>query len=370
MAGNAVAGHLTPRVSLVRRATADDDAGIRALLRRSVLPGAVRVAFTRDPSYALGEGLAGAVDATVVAHAHERVAAMGKCSTQTLMRNGIATPVGYLGELRLDPDTPASPRVLRDGYRLMHEALQAAGARACFTSITSDNARARQVLEHGGRLGLPIYAPLCDLVTLVLPVRHGAAGARAAELVSAEDCAVFLRAHAARCQLALAWTPEQCEALMRHGADLRDACVVRRHGRMVGVAHVWDQRAFRQIRIDGYSRPLDLARGSVNMVQRLRGLPTLPAAGAVLAQGMLFGAAVESPDEWPALWTAVQVRAAALGLEWLAIARDARDPELATLRALAPAQEYHTTLYDVAWRSDPATTSWDARLFRPEAALL
>ena len=43
-----------------------DDAEVRALLRRSVMPGAVHVAFTREPDYFAGEGLAGAVDRTLV----------------------------------------------------------------------------------------------------------------------------------------------------------------------------------------------------------------------------------------------------------------------------------------------------------------
>ena len=46
----------------VALATPADEADVRALLRNTVMPGAVRVAFTREPDYFAGEGLAGAVD--------------------------------------------------------------------------------------------------------------------------------------------------------------------------------------------------------------------------------------------------------------------------------------------------------------------
>ena len=62
MAGRTAAGELTgdrdPRAEGVTPFAPEDDAALRALLRASVVPGAVRVAFTREPRYAAGEGLA------------------------------------------------------------------------------------------------------------------------------------------------------------------------------------------------------------------------------------------------------------------------------------------------------------------------
>ena len=55
----------------------EDDAGLRRLLRESVIPGAVRVAFTREPDYFAAAGLAGAGDVTIVARRGSRVIGSG-----------------------------------------------------------------------------------------------------------------------------------------------------------------------------------------------------------------------------------------------------------------------------------------------------
>lgn len=140
---------------------------------------------------------------------------------------------------------------------------------------------------------------------------------------------------------------------------------------MVAAAAVWDQRPFRQTVIDGYEGLLRHVRPLINAAMTLRRMPPLPVPGSVLAQGALFGATVTEPSGWPALWRLVRQRAAAAGLQWVCLSRDARDPELPILRRLMKGQEYRTTLYEVTWPGgvrwpDP----WDDRLFRPEVSLL
>lgn len=368
MAGRAAFSELTAAPATeFSLAGHDDDAELRALLRRSVIPGAVRVAFTREPDYFAGEGLAGNEDNTLLARRDGQLVGMGRCSVNTLHRNGTPRRIGYLGELRVDPGTPATPRMLRSGYEFLARHVTADGF---FTSIATDNERARRVLERGTRLGLPAYEKLCDLVTLVAPVR-ASADARECDPASADDLTAFLQQQSVVTQLSLAWTPHQWLGLDRHGVDTRSFTVVSRMGRIVGAAAIWDQRSFRQTIIDGYTGALSLARPLLNGLRAMGDAARLPEPGSALAQGMLSGAGVRTPDDWPALWLALQGRAAAMGLDWLTIARDARDAELPVLRDLVRGREYHTTLYSVTWRDgrrwpDP----WDARCFRPEVALL
>jgi len=373
----------------VRLAEAADDAALRALLRRAVMPGAVRVAFTREPSYAAGEGTAGASDATVVWQRDGALTAMGRCSVRTMHRNGAPTRVAYLGELRFDPTRPTAARGMREGYAALAGFAAAQGAEGCFTSIAEDNARARRVLENGGRLGLPAYRPLFRLVTMLAPVRArrarpGGSGARDGRgSARSEECGAgdvdeltsFLETRAARAQLTLIWDDARWQALAAHGIRPADFVVVRASGRLVGAAAVWDQRAFRQTVIEGYEgvlgRVLGRVRPAVNALRALAGHPRLPAPGETFAQGSLLGAAVEAPEHWPALWSAVRVRAAARGLDWLAVARDGGDPELPVLRRLLRPREYRTTLYDVLWRDRPTWREpWNGGMARPEVALL
>lgn len=365
MAGIVATGVERDTVAIAGRG---DDENLRRLLRTSVTPGAVRLAFTREPDFFATDGLSGA-DVTVVARREGRVVGSGRCSVYRLTRNTVPRRIGYLNALRVQDHTSESARLLRQGYqRLGCEVAPLADG--FFTSIATDNDRARRVLEHSGRLGLPSYRPLCDLVTLVGAVSLGI-GERDVATTDERELGEFLDRGAGRSQLALSWEPERWRQLEHRGIAARDFSVVRQDGRVVAAAAVWDQRPFRQTIIDGYEGWLRHVRPLLNGVMAVRRMPLLPAPGTVLAQGALFGATVLDPSAWPALWRLVRHRAAAAGLQWVCLSRDARDPELPILRRLMKGQEYRTTLYEVTWPGgarwpDP----WDDLLFRPEVSLL
>lgn len=360
-------------------ACAEDDEGIRSLLRKSVIPGGVRVAFTREPNDSAGAGLAGGTDLTLVARNRNSVAGLGRCSIYSLHRNGKFERVGYLSALRLLPGAPASPRLLRDGYRALAGEAGARGVDGFVTAIADDNVRARRVLEQGGRFGLPSYRRLASLVTLVSPVgRRVSRSPNAVRQdteessgVDAEELTTFLRTHAPGAQLTLQWDAGRWSALAFHGVTPAHFVVVRRRGVLVAAAAIWDQRPFRQTIVDGYEGALRTWRPMVNVLQRLRAQPLLPAPGSQLAQGALFAATVPDARDWPALWTRLHERARSAALDWLLLTRDARAPELGVLQRLSGARTYETTLYEVAWRDHPSwTDGWDERLFAPEVGLL
>jgi hypothetical protein len=387
VAGSVALGELTASRTAadswsIGAARAEDDAAIRALLRRSVIPGAVRVAFTREPCDAAGAGVAGSTDLTIVARHREGIAGIGRCSIHAMHRNGVAQQVGYLSALRILPEASSSARMLRDGYLALADAATAAGVDGFVTAIADDNARARRVLEHGGRFGLPNYRAQASLVTLVAPVggvrrrlrsspmERSAAG-EGAHRASREELTDFLGAHAPALQLTLPWTSAGWNALAPHGVTPETFTVVRRAGRISAAAAIWDQRAFRQTVIDGYEGALRSWRPVINALQGVRGLPALPNPGAVLPQGALFATTVPEARDWPLLWALLERRARMLSIDWLTLTLDARVPELDVLRRLTRARRYATTLYDVTWRDRPAwDDAWDGSRFAPEAGLL
>lgn len=366
MARTAPDGELTVTSELAL-AREHDDAELRALLRKAVLPGAVRVAFTREPDYFAGEGLAGSADITLVARQDDRLVGMGRRSLNTMYRNGTPHRVAYLGELRVDTGAAKSAALLRDGYEFLVR--HTLGADGYFTSIASDNVRARRVLEHGPRLGLPRYSLLCDLVTLVIPV--GRAGAATSDQFDPAVLTEWLDRQSRQYQLSITWHRERWGDLLRHGVSPSAFVVVREGTETAAAAAIWDQRAFRQTVIDGYDDPVRMARPIYNGIQSLRGMAPLPAPGSVLAQGFLLGAFVSRPDAWIRLWPMLVHRAQTVGLSWLSVSRQAGDPELPVLRRLPGVREYHTSLYAVDWNHGPRwENSWDGRPFRPEVSLL
>lgn len=370
MAGTAAPGLTTDGVAIAGPA---DEAELRRILREGVMPGAVRLAMTREPDFFAGDGLAGANDLTLISRQAGHAVGMGRLSVNTLMRDGVPRRIGYLGGLRVTGGTRQSVRMLRDGYQLLAD--RAGGdVDGYFTSIAADNARARRVLENGVRLGLPEYRPLCQLVTLVAAVR--AKPEPAAAPVDDGELLSFLRQEVPLGDLSLAWEDAQWRALAGHGVTARNFAVVRHGGAIVAAAGVWDQRPFRQTVIDGYSRGLAVVRPLVNAIQRIAGHPSLPAPETALPLGALLGATVREPADWRRLWPAVSARAASLGLSYLMVARDARDPELPVLRRLTSGRAYRTILYDVRWLGTASGMAQapgprpHAPRFRPEVGLL
>lgn len=345
---------------------------MRGLLRRSVIDGRIRLAFTREPTYTRGEGLAGSQDSSVVALEQGEVCAMGRCSVQPLMRNGLPARIAYLGELRADPGVPGTARFLRDGYAALATAAKDAGAEGFVTAIADDNTRARRVLERGGRLGLPRYTPLAPLETLILPVPpqgRGREDGAAAE--PREEVTDFLQVRAEARHLSLAWDAARWDALVGHDVRPEDLCVVREQGRIIAAGIVWDQRAFRQTVVMGYDAMLTALRPVVNAAAMVRRAPRLPAPRTVLAQGTLLAASASDASGWMRLLPRLRDRAAARGLSWIALTLDRRDPAVGLLRRLTRARRYPTTLYEVSFPGIPGFRSpWDSRLMGPEAGLL
>lgn len=361
-----------------------DEAELRALLRATpTRGGAVSLGFEREPDYLKGEGVAGANDTTIVARRGGRVVCMGRCSRRTMYVGGERRVAGYLGELRLAPDTRGGLAVLCAGYGFFarHEATRAEGpADFYFTSVATGNARARAVLENGRRIGLPEYAARAELVTVAWPVRREARGsameASAGGMEEAREALYgFLDTEARRHALAMPWAAETWAALGAGGLGLEDFCVVRRAGRIVAAGGVWDQAAWRQTVVAGYAGALRWARGWVNAGAWLAGRPGLPAVGERLRQACVHPLAVAKDAkgaEVDELLLKLEACAARRGVEWLVASVAAKDRLRAVLARRAGAREYATRLYEVRLPGLTTRGGFELRgqAVRPEAGLL
>ena len=374
---SAVSKQKSSIIKEIRQANQNDDADLRTLLRESVVPGSVSVAFTREPSYFDAESLAGSEDITIISRHNGSLSGMARCSINSLYRNGEIQRIGYLGELRVLPGAPASPRLLREGYKKMAQETSGKSVDGFFTSIGVDNARARTVLEQGTRIGLPRYRPLASLVTILIPVpRNMGEKPSGLKIAGNQDKLLellfFLRQQAKQVHLSMTWDELQLSALAKQGVNLSDFDIIHRDGKIVGAALVWDQRAFRQTVIDRYHGITRGVRPFFNTLQVLRGRPILPAPGSIMALGAILGAAVSDLSTWPSLLKALLLSARSKGLSWLSLSSDARDPRVPLLRKLVSSREYHTTLYSVNLGSptDAEAPHWDQRLYSPEVSLL
>lgn len=333
-------------------AGAAEEPEIRALLRQP-MEGSFRVSLEREPDSRLAATIEGDRHfAMVVRDADGRIVATGSRAVRTVWLDGAPARLGYIGQLRRDPSAAsAAGPILRAGFATLAATREPGELPFDLTSIAADNAPARRLLERGIR-GVPPYRPLGELVTCFLPARGGRLTRRALPPVrpgERTEVAACLARNLARCQLAPVWSEADLAGERCRGLAARDLFVV--DG---GCAALWDQRAFKQTRIHGYSPGLARLRPLLNPLLRLRGAPPLPAPGSTLASAFLSHVAVDGgdPDVFLALVEHARAAARARGIDWLVTGFVEGHPLLAALLRAARPRTYRTILHAICWTPD------------------
>src|SRR5262245_10177189 len=268
------------------------------------MAGAIRVSLEREPDAFAAAAVLGRPHHTVVARepASGRLVGMGHRAVMDVYLNGAPARVGYLSQLRVDGAYRGRRRLLARGYDLL--AAQRAPDEAAFdlTSIMADNEPALRLLG-AGLPGLPTYRPLGRFVTLVIstwraPRWSGGTPAEAGRPEHALEIAACLDRNATRYQLARRWPAGDLGSGERwpglRPGDCRLACAS--GGGAVGTAALWDQSAFKQVVVRGYSPGLARARWWINRGAWLLGAPRLPAPGRALPHAYLSHVAVDGDD--------------------------------------------------------------------------
>ena len=349
-------------------ATPADDAGIRALLASVPMTGEWKIGFAREPSFFACPAPAGIEEHTLVARVDGRVISVGSWSEREVWLRGETARVGYLHGLRMAPGTDRSMRVLRDGYSALTERLGTSSAVGWFTSIDAANGRARRVLEST-RIGLPRYRMFGSYRTRLLPVSRRSSSDESGMIDEHDELTEFLNRVARRHDLALTWNA----ARWAGGIRPSDCRVVRRRGRIVAAAGVWDQSDWKQVMIHGIPRWMKVLRPCLAMAAAGFGLPRPPVAGSRLAMAHVFPFAVE-PGENGALselWSHLERAARRKGIERLALGLDAADPLWKSAELRRMGVDYRTNLYQVMGKGMPeAPLVCGDMLLRPECAIL
>jgi len=367
-----------PVVALATRA---DEPEVRRLLRENPMAGRVRVSLEREPDAFLAAAVEGRPHHTVVARetASGRLVGMGHRAVMDVYANGVPARVGYLSQLRVDGAYRGRRRLLARGYDLL--AAQRGPDEEPFdlTSIMADNEPALRLLGAGVP-GLPTYRPLGRFVTLVIstwraPRWDGRPPVEAARPEHALEIAACLDRNAARYQLARRWlaadlaSNERCPGL-RPG-DFRLA--FGRGGRVTGTAALWDQSAFKQVVVRGYSPAVARARWWINRGAWLLGAPRLPAPGRALPHAYLSHVAVDGDDTsvFERLLAAIMAEASRRRYAYVVAGFAERHPFLAVLRRRCRVREYPSVLHAVYGEDGiRAASSLDGRLPHVEVALL
>lgn len=151
-------------------ATSADDAQLRARMAEDRMEGNIAISFRREPSYFAGSRLQG--DRVQVITCRDtfdranRIVGLGSRASCLMHVNGQPLRIGYLSDLRADPQY-RNGTLLARGYRFLRT-LHEAEPLPLYVSIIFDTNRTALQTLVGGRAGLPNYTCLGKILTPAL----------------------------------------------------------------------------------------------------------------------------------------------------------------------------------------------------------
>lgn len=354
-----------------------DDREIRSLLRENAMDSWVAATVRRDPSWFASCGQMGRSVSIVARKAETPYTLIGLCNCDffPVHMNGGAGTACYLGSLRIAQSHRHQVRILKDGFRSIPELAPDVEGRVLFTSIAAENMPARRLLE-AGLPGMPRYRFLAEMHTFAVSVRRGRHRGLL-ERAGIEDVPELAAFHN-EAMSGVQFSPVLDEEWLRRA--LRDNALdflVRRGKRSGGIEAciaVWDQRAFRQIVIDGYRAPLNRLRVLYNLWASLTRGQELPPSGHRLEQVFLAFMALR-PDAYSEAAPIVEdalFHAKNTGARTALLGVSPSSPLYADLRSSLGPRIYRTRIESVTLRpdSDPTPLFDQNAVVQPEVALL
>lgn len=330
-----------------------DDAGIRGLVGRQIMPGRVRLALLREPAFSRGCAVMGDDYRIVIARSVEDGEIVGVAcrAVRRVFLNGREQRIGYLGQLRIDERFRGRWLVSR-GFSLLAEIDREDPVPAYLASIVDGNEEATGVLVGKRRRSFPAFQEAARYRTLALPVRRlksvlpGREEILPATVDQVPELVRFLRREGARRQFSSVWTEEALRSLTEFGLRIEDIRIARDHGRIVGVMALWDQTAYKQAVVRGYSGWLKVVAwlsclGSIWLPRTI-----VPGVGEEVRNAYAALVCVASDDArlCGRLLRDIYNLAGSRRFDYLLVGLDARDPLLGVVRAY-PHFSYPSRLY-------------------------
>lgn len=286
-------------------ATPADDESLRRLLRENPVSGSISLTFEREPCYFDASFVEGPFHQTIVARERDsgNVIACGNRSIRPLFINGQVQDIGYMSQLRVHPTYGKGlylARGLAGGFKKYHELHQDGCTPFYLMSIIEDNIPARRLLTSH----LPDYPNAQEYARLftyaIYPVRRKRTQSLTGSLrlIRGSDKNIngiidCLNRNNVRRQFAPYWT---CDSLFVANLSPADFFLALDGDRVVGCMACWDQTAFKQTVVRGYSGSLARWRKLLNVFSGLGGWPYLPEPNTQLRHSYASHLAVDNDD--------------------------------------------------------------------------
>lgn len=360
-------------------AGAAEDGALRTVLRQVSMPGDISLAFHREPSFFIAEQAGNIKSQTLVYQDEEsgRIVGVGGRSMRLTYVDGDKKVVGYLSMLRLLPEARGGIVLVR-GYKYLRLLHGDGEAPYYFTTIFSENTHAQSVLESG-RAGLPAYIYIGTLSTYMIPLRKRRRSWKLNERVvvcdgnslpSAQKC---LEEWNSRFQFAPSYSAEdlsRCTNLLPD-FSLKDFYVYRERDAVIGTLGVWNQEAFKQTVVTGYSTTLKIAKPFYNGFARLRSWPSLPKVDEKIKS--VYASFISSENDDTKVFESMLVRACSdwsgKGYDYMLVGLCEGNPFQGVMASFA-SRKLDSKIYLVHWQEDGVVLPENSRIPHLEIATL
>ena len=273
-----------------RLAEHKDNAELLQLMADMPMPGAVRVAYCRDPDFFATHKVEGRISQTIVGvdTGSGDIVGMGTRSIKPAYINGLRANIGYLSGLRVRESYRSTIHLAR-GYEMLQDLHNDGQADLYLSAVLNDNAIARTLTKSRARL--PAYHDIGQFRTMAvslsqLPTVRKVNGLtlRSATPADVDLLVEFLNEQGRLRQFFPAYSKDDfcADSGLLYGLALEDVLLAFDNNQLDGVVAAWDQKAFRRSVVAGYSRSTALARPLYNLWAKLTRLPVLPPTGSVL----------------------------------------------------------------------------------------
>jgi hypothetical protein len=362
----------------LRDATANDNDALIELTAACTMHGDIALRMDRSPDFfALNRLEGNATRIGVVTDSAERIVGCVAAARRTAYVNGVETAITYASDLKVHPSARRSGTadLLTQYTRDVAADLCGPDAPVVCTILAGNRAMERRAR---GPRGGPILSRFATLSVLAIPwlrerrERVSGINVRTATEQDLEAMVAAWRRFAATRQFADVWEADSLGAWISQapGLTLTDYLVASDSaGRVRGFLGVWDQSAFKQMRVVSYSPRLALVRRAINLIAPLAGSVPLPETGGVLPALATVHVCAEEPLVLRALLLEAYRQHRSRHRSFLTIGLDARDPLCTAVRGLFAQPTFvHAYVTTAAGSADPAAFS--GRLLHHETALV
>jgi len=348
-------------------ATEADEAGLRRLLRENPMQGAISLSFEREPNYFHAAAVEGVFHQTLAARETDtgEIIGVGNRSVRPMFVNGKVQEIGYMSQLRIHPRYGSGlylARGLSQGFKLYRKLHTDGRTPYYLMSIIEDNHPARRLLTSG----LPGYPHAREYTRMftyaIYPVRHKHSVSLPYPIRIIRGDETYANAivdccnrNGSRKQYAPYWT---CDSLFTANLTPPDFFLALDGNHILGCIACWDQSAFKQTVLRGYSRSIARWRGLLNLISPLGGWPHLPDPHTPLRHSYASHVAIDDDNSivFSALLRELYNSNLEKGYRYFMIGLAESNPFRTIVKAYRPLT-YISQIYLVNWENDMDVSS-------------